>query len=298
MGLVFFCQGCGSRFDVPESRAGHPASCARCGRRTVIPGPVEPVSAVSASEPFTDVGLKPLTVDSLPVLPRLPLQLDPLADVPDDDEKPYTFATAEMVPPVVAQLSSPVPAGKVAWRRALGALQKPFRWLNDAAYLVSVPFLMLILVGTIARSRPMAVLGAAAVVLLNAGRLATGLVNLVLIPFREGIGSGLLFLVPLVTPIYLVRHWGRMRAATRRVVEPIATVGLVVVAFTFVPWLRRGGADRAPGGLVTQLRAGAEGLEADVREEVEKVESGGLRALDPRASPAVPVEPPVRRRRP
>ena len=78
-------------------------------------------------------------------------------------------------------------------------------------------------------------------------------------------------------------------------------VGLVVVAFTFIPWLHRPGEAPAAGvGLGAQLRAGAEGLEEDVIDEVGKVESEGLGALVPRAKdepPAAPASGPGPRRR-
>ena len=299
MSLVFFCQGCGTRFEVSEAMAGKAGRCKHCGQRNAIPrsvpvaapavtlarAPVAVGAVASGVSPFTDVGLAPLTAEELAPAPRKKAArwLDPLADA--DDSKPYLLAVPEDRTPAFrpASPTAPVSRGTILWRRALLAIQRPFRWLNDAAYLVSVPFLMLILVGAIGQSRPLALLGALGAVLLNLGRLGTGLVNLVLVPFRAGVLQGLLFLVPPLTVLYLARNWGRMKKATLRVVEPAVTIGLVVVAFTFVPSLRRPGAAPASGDFAAQLREGADDLGADLRTKIDKVEAEGLQALDPRA---------------
>jgi hypothetical protein len=51
--------------------------------------------------------------------------------------------------------------------RQVGGLQKVFRKINQAAYLVSVPFLAILILGAVLQSRQLAILGATAVVLLN-----------------------------------------------------------------------------------------------------------------------------------
>ena len=133
----------------------------------------------------------------------------------------------------------------------LGDVQKVFRWLNESAYFVSIPFLMVLLVGTAVKSRPLALLGATFVVLLNLGRLAAGAVALALVPLRDGLNTR------------------KLRKPVRRVVEPILTIGLVVLGFTFIPWLAAG---RSEGGnLAQRLRSGAESLESDIEGEVDLV---------------------------
>ena len=100
-------------------------------------------------------------------------------------------------------------------------MQRILRWLNETAYFVSVPFLMLLLIGVVLSNRPLAVLGATAVVLLNIGRLIAGVANLVVIPFREGIVQGVTFLIPPFTFFYLNNHWKKMRKPTRPRPTPI-----------------------------------------------------------------------------
>ncbi len=152
----------------------------------------------------------------------------------------------------------------MVWRRQLGGVQKLFRKLNETAYLVSVPFLMILLLGIALRNRPLALFGATVVVLLNIGRLVAGIANLAVIPFREGIDVQ------------------KMRKPFRRVVEPVATVALVILAFTFIPWLSGGAAAKQKLG--DRLRSSAESLENEMKGEVEKAvdeaRSGGVETID------------------
>ena len=87
---------------------------------------------------------------------------------------------------------------------------------------------------------------------LNGGRLATGLFNLVIIPFKDSLVRGILFLIPPFTILDLYRHLVQLSRPARRVIEPAVTIGLVALAFVFIPSLRRDGpptggiADRDP----------------------------------------------------
>ena len=71
------------------------------------------------------------------------------------DSNPYVLAQPERAiggGRAVSQVSGV----KVFWRRQLGKVEKFFRWINQTAYLVSVPFLMVLLLGIMVRSHPMA----------------------------------------------------------------------------------------------------------------------------------------------
>ena len=102
---------------------------------------------------------------------------------PEDDladSKPYLLAQPERRSggrPV-----SQVSGLKIFWRRRLGLVEKIFRWINQTAYLVSVPFLMILLLGILVRSHPMSNFGAIVVVALNIARLVAGVINVVVIP--------------------------------------------------------------------------------------------------------------------
>ena len=97
----------------------------------------------------------------------------------------------------------------------------------------------------------MAMLAATVVVLLNIGRLAAGGANLAVIPFRDGIDLK------------------KMKKPIRRVVEPAITIGLVILAFTFIPWLSSGAS--AKGSIADRLRSEAETLGGEMKGEVGKV---------------------------
>ena len=79
-------------------------------------------------------------------------------------------------------------------------------------------------------------------VLLNLGRIVAGVANLAVVPFREGIVQGIMFLIPPLTFFYLSSHWktdeeadhADRRCRSRR-------SRLVFLAFTFVPSLRKDG---------------------------------------------------------
>jgi hypothetical protein len=278
MGVVFFCQSCGARFEVDPRMAGKEGRCKKCGQATTIPRaeeiasmvamPALAAAAVGATAPSADggrtigsllragisnVALAPLTVDRMPLRPASkPSPLDDAAD-----SKPYALAQ-----PLVENRGRVRPQDFALvrlWRRELGGIQKNFRWINETAYLISVPFLMILLLGIAVRNRPMAWLGIWTVVLLNVLRLVAGIANLSVVPFRDGI------------------NLNKMKKPIRRVLEPVLTIGLVVLAFTFIPWLSGGKAAR--GSLSSRLRAGAEALEKDIEGEVRKL-PGEVKNLD------------------
>ena len=141
---------------------------------------------------------------------------------PEDDladSKPYLLA--EPVRRSAGRPVSQVSGPKVLWRRQLGAVERFFRWINQSAYLVSVPFLMILIFGTMIRNHPMGVFAPAAVVC-SISRLISGAFNLAVIPFRDGI------------------NWKRMKKPMQRLLEPAFTIGLVGLAFAFIPWLSKG----------------------------------------------------------
>jgi hypothetical protein len=275
MGIVFFCQSCGARFEVDPRMAGKKGHCKKCGQYMAIPRAEEiasmaampalgmasagsgvvpgagPGAMGSSIGPWlqggiSKIGLVPITVDRMRVGHAKPSMFpeDDLAD-----SKPYALAqpVREKRGRVRAQDNVIVRV----WRRQLGRVQKLFRKTNQFAYLVSVPFLMVLLFGAVVGNRPMALFGATAVVLLNIGRLVAGGANLAIIPFRDGI------------------NLDKMKKPLRRVVEPAVTIGLVVVAFTFIPSLSSG--KSAKGSVAERIRAGAQALTQEMKSEVDKV---------------------------
>ncbi len=103
---------------------------------------------------ISQVGLAALTRRSDPRRPFLPSAFDDA-----EDSKPY----------VLAQPLANEPRGRVrvqdnalvrGWRRQLGKIQKLFRSMNQVAYVASLPFLMILIVGAALKNRPLALFGA------------------------------------------------------------------------------------------------------------------------------------------
>jgi hypothetical protein len=222
----------------------------------------------------SNVALAPLTIDRMPIGRPVKSKYD------DDlgDSKPYLVGQ-----PLIAGTRAPKAQAasglKMAWRKELGGVQKFFRKLNETAYLISVPFLLLILLGAIIQNRPLALMGATAVVLLNIGRIIAGVANLAVVPFRDGIFQGILFLIPPLTFFYLYEHWNKLKKPTMRIIGPIATMALVFLAFTFVPTLRKDGKVVGVKDLKNEIRAGAKDLKGEMVGEIGKAKSLDVEAL-------------------
>lgn len=300
-GLVFHCASCGARFEVDRALAGKKARCQRCGTRTTVPQPLPaqpafPPPAPSLSRPMnwieavnSQVGLAPLSIPTIPPVRR------GSAPSPLDDASSsalYRVLSAPSLPAVGPAGAVGKPAGNlvVAYRRQLLGIQRLFRWLNESAYLVSVPFLVVLFLGIALKNRPLVYLGATAVVLLNLGRLVSGVANLVVIPFRESPLKGVLFFVPPYTLYYLWDNWNRVRRPLGRITEPALTLGLVVAAFAYVPWLA-GGQSPTEGDVRTRLEAGYDGLREGVESKVGPLPDVNVknqaRAVEDRARRAV-----------
>jgi hypothetical protein len=279
MNIVFFCQSCGARFEVDARMAGKQGRCKKCGQRMSIPQAAELASmasmpalalaaapsgpASSAAVPVgagaaagaprglswlraatSNVGLAPITVDRMPLAPRKATPLDDSLG----DSKPYALAA-----PVSEWRGRATIHDNVVlrvWRQQLGHIQKLFRKLNQAAYLISIPFLMILILGAVIGNRPMAVFAAAFVVLLNIGRIVAGAANLAVVPFRDGL------------------NFSKMKKPLGRLIEPAVTIVLVILAFTFIPWLSSGAP--ASGSVGDRVRSGARSLGSDIKGEVDK----------------------------
>jgi hypothetical protein len=288
MGVVFFCQSCGARFEVEARLAGKKGRCKHCGQYTTVPRPEHltsmnmpamamaggggaggavavprpgplaaavPAAALAAARArsmndwlnasMSKIGLAPLSAPAIPKRPFLPSALDDAAD-----SKPYQVEKPDRRE-ARGKGGGPPNVVLAAWRHEVGLVQKIFRWLNESAYLVSIPFVIILLFGIAVKANSIAIFGAAFVVLLNIGRIVAGVANLAVIPLRDG---------------FNVRKY---KKPIRRVVEPVLTIAAVVLAFTFIPWLSSGKA--STGSISQRIRATAEGLEQDIKGEVNKV---------------------------
>lgn len=302
--IHFQCPACGAPFEVDDRLAGRAGRCKSCGGRMKVPsvgvaqaadlapprpramtagtaGPrLTPVAVGGAmrSQPAPGVGrpmnwieavnsqvaLAPISMDSMPALRSKPHPLDEPSIA-----GPYKMATAPSLPALESARGKPAGAVTRGYRHGMGKVQKLFRWLNESAYLVSIPFLMCMLLGLAVRNHSLLVLGATAVVLLNIGRILAGLANLVVIPFRESPIQGILFLIPPITFYYLWKNWHKVHRPVRRIAVPIATLGFVLLAFVAEPWVK--GEGKPKGDLREQLKAGARSMRDGVEGKIGKV---------------------------
>jgi predicted Zn finger-like uncharacterized protein len=300
--IHFDCPACGAWFDVDDRFAGRSGRCKNCGERMTIPtqgaaarpravatagtgakvaGPrltpldAEPAPGARPSLPAgrplnwleavnSQVALAPITADGMTALRRKPSPLDEPSIA-----GPYKLATAPSLPALEAARGRPAGAVTRGYRHGMGKIQKLFRWVNESAYVVSVPFLMLTLLGLVIGNHSLLVLGGTAVVLLNLGRIVAGVANLVVIPFRESPLQGLLFLIPPITFFYLYRNWMKVHRPVKRVVGPILTILLVGLAFVAEPWLR--GKRKAEGSVAEQVDAGLRQASKEIRGKAHKL---------------------------
>jgi hypothetical protein len=264
MVIVFFCQSCGARFEVAAKMAGKKGHCKKCGQMMTIPL-AEQLASMNSIPALAGAGvgvgsagpsiggwlrsggmsaaLAPITVDGMRFGSKKASRFDDVGD-----SKPYTLARP--MPKSRGGASGSPNAVLGFWRRQVGKFQKVFRSLNETAYLLSIPFIMIILAGIVTKSRSTALFGATFVVVLSVGRIVAGLAGLASVPLRSGLDTG------------------KMKKPFRRVVEPVVTIALVLAAFTFIPWLSRAGSSKGTVG--ERLKTNAKVLKAEMKGKVRK----------------------------
>jgi hypothetical protein len=296
MAITFHCTACGARFQVDDQLAGKKARCKKCrqtmeipaksgsvegrepalagvatsakasakgsARSPVQPLPVRPMTWIEAVT--SQVALKPITEQNLRPVKQKPSPLD-------DASFPglYEMATSQPVLPPVRTGGRPAGAITVAYRQRMLGVQRLFRWLNETASLIAIPFIGLFLFGVVLHNRSLCLLSATVIVLLSITRLVTGLINLVVIPFRDSPIQGVLFLIPPVTFVYLYQNWRRVRKPVERIIGPLLLIGALVLAFSFLPWLRGVESDR-DASIAESLREGTSALKDQVRGDLKK----------------------------
>jgi hypothetical protein len=230
------------------------------------------------------VALAPISVDGVRGITRKPY--DPL-DEPSIPG-PYKLASAPSLPALYVAHGKAAGAVTRGYRGAMGKVQMVFRWLNESAYLVSVPFLMFVLLGLAVGNHSLLVLGATGAVLLNIGRIVAGVANLVVIPFRESPIQGILFLIPPITFFYLAQNWKKVHRPVKRIIGPILTLALVGAAFLIEPALQS--ARTTEGSLQDRAKAGVGTLKKGVREQAGRASNlkiDDLQSLQEKAEGAI-----------
>jgi len=186
------------------------------------------------------------------------------------------------------RLGNSRPAGwlYVKWRAAVGSVLKLLRWVDTWAYLISVPFLVLMIFGIVVANRAFVHTGAVVVVLANYGRFWADLIAFFLRPYKDGPLQGLAFLFPPYTVYYLNAHWDRMKPIVRRIATSCIPIVLVVLAYAFLASVNPAAEDVR--GVGAKIRAGEQELRKEINSDLRKVKSE-IRSL---AKPKEPVPKP------
>jgi hypothetical protein len=166
--------------------------------------------------------------------------------------------------------SGPASWVRVKWRAGVGLVLKLLRWVDTWAYLISVPFVMLMVFGIVVENRGFIHLGAVVVVLANYGRFWADLLAFFVRPYKDGPLQGLAFLFPPYTLYYLATRWDKMTPILRRIATSCIPIVLVVLAYAFLPFVNPAAKDVE--GVVPKVKAGAGAVEEEIRSDLEKLE--------------------------
>jgi hypothetical protein len=128
----------------------------------------------------------------------------------------------------------------VAYRTCFGLLGRWTAWVSETSYTVSFILITLAIASGMIGRHTLAAWLFRAIIALNLFGIAGDLISLVTLSFRKDPIRGTLFLVPPLTLYYLRSDWGRYRDTVLRMRIPLLTLGAVILASIFVPWLHGG----------------------------------------------------------
>ena len=169
------------------------------------------------------------------------------------------------------------------WRAGVTGILKILRFIDSWAYIISVPFLVMVLFAIVTSSRGLVHAGAVVVVLVNYGRFWTDLIAFFVRPFKEGPFQGLAFLFPPYTVYYLFAHWDRMKPILRRMLTSCVPIALVILAYAFLASINPEVQDVHDVG--TRLKIGTEVLEKDIHGGLKQIEEELSDGLEKKQSP-------------
>ena len=293
MTIAFSCRRCATRFKVSDRLAGKKARCKKCGGNLLVPKPPPTAASVAASGLFrmgtaqpdpppsaaarhpaskppdrsaapASLGLVPISEDNLKPVARGPT---PRWD--DDDSIEYEMEKPAATPAGKRPSQLPPSRRQLVWGRGgiAEALLIALRKISDFAYLISMPFLLLILLAIVLKQRELAVIAAVCVIVLNVVRLGLDGFVLFTLAFKKGPLHGVLFFIPPFTFYYLNTRGKVIQEALRRFLGPALPIAGVVLLFIFVPWLR-GGMENQNASLGDRLRKDLDALEQKIQTDV------------------------------
>jgi hypothetical protein len=170
----------------------------------------------------------------------------------------------------------------VKWRAAIAHILKLLRWIDNWAYLISVPFLVLLVCAIAVSNTSLVHVGAVVVVLVNYGRFWTDLLALFVRPFKDGPLHGLAFLFPPYGLYFVVTRWRQVKPTLRRMATSCIPIVLVVLAYAYLPWVNPGVENVQ--GVSAKIEAGEKELVREIHEGVKEIEDT-LPSLEPRPKP-------------
>ena len=155
-----------------------------------------------------------------------------------------------------------------------------FRWVDTWAYLISVPFLILMILGIAAENRPFIHTGAVVVVLANYGRFWADLLAFFVRPYKDGPLQGLAFLFPPYTFYYLATRWDSMKKIVRRIATSCIPIVLVVLIYGFLPSANPEVKDVQ--GFGAKLEAGKHELDKEIESDLKDLEKKLIKLEKPK----------------
>lgn len=290
MTIKFACPQCGNRFALEDRFSGKIGRCNKCNRRFKIPARKAKAAAVAASGMYrlpnisskqasrkrqkagldvpSNVGLAPVSHRSLERVAKIDREF-----LQEDKPGPYKVSNEETPwerrKRRKRKSSKPPSALKEFYWARMHGLLKFLKGLSDFGYLLSIPFITMILIAVILGSREWAVTGATGVVLINVVRFYLNLFNLAVLPFRESLSQGIMFLIPPLTLIYLFKRWKKMKRGAKRLVGPTIQIAGVFLAFIFIPVLSSGSLGEG-ASIRERINAESESLKKDISSEAKK----------------------------
>ena len=163
------------------------------------------------------------------------------------------------------------PAGwlLVNWRKGVGLVLRLLRVVDDWAYLISVPFIVLMVFAIAIANRGLVHTGAVVVVLANYGRFWADLLALFIRPFKEGPVHGLAFLFPPYGFYYLWTRWDKFKPTFRRILTSCIPILLVVLAYAYLPFINPASSDAR--SFPEKIRSGGRELVNEIRNDVKEI---------------------------
>jgi hypothetical protein len=233
------------------------------------------------SEPDDDRGA------AIPAAPEVDRGLRELAEF-QKDQRPYALADTAYRRSFLDWSSGPAGWLRVQWRRGIGLVLKLLRLVDNRAYLVSVPFTILMVFGIVVGRRGFVHVGAVVVVLANYGRFWTDVLAVFVRPFKEGPLHGLAFLFPPYGIYHLITRWAQFKPTFRRMMTSCIPIVLVALAYSFIPFINP--EVETIQGIPEKLESGERKLLEEIREFPEEVETK-LRSLEKGGKPTPDFKP-------